>query len=215
LFYGIKTGHLGTVTAVGVVAMGLFFGAQYLADLSSLIEVAMFIIGIGLIALEIFVIPGFGIAGILGAVMIVASLFLALIGNFDLVSMDSVAVPLYTLAASFVGLGILVGLMIHYLPGSGAFNKFVLNTSASSSSAGLVEGSVTVLHDLVGIDGQALTTLRPAGMAVIGNERFDVITEGEFISAGERVKVVRVEGRKIIVRRVIAAESPVQEIQSA
>jgi membrane-bound serine protease (ClpP class) len=215
LFYGIKTGHLGTVTVVGVAAMGLFFGAQYLADLTSLIEVALFIIGIGLIAMEIFVIPGFGIAGILGAVLIVASLFLALIGNFDLVSMDSVAVPLYTLAASFVGLAILVGLMIHYLPGSGAFNKFVLNTSSGSSSAGLVAAPVLVLHDLVGIEGQSLTTLRPAGMAVIGDERFDVITEGEFISAGERVKVVRVEGRKIIVRRVIAAESPVGERQSA
>lgn len=204
IIYGVKTGHFGVVTGAGVVAMTLFFGAQYLADLTNLIEVVMFVIGIGLIALEIFVIPGFGITGVIGFVMVIASLFLALIGNFDFVSLDSLAVPLYTLVASFIGLGILIALMIRYLPHSSAFNRFVLK-GAETTSAGYI--GVPDYRSLLGEEGEALTTLRPAGMALLGQERVDVITEGEYIGAGERVVVVRIEGRKIVVRRSRAGQA--------
>ena len=124
---------------------------------------------------------------------------MSLVNNFDLLTVESIAIPLYTLAASFVGLAILIGLMVKYLPHSSAFNRFVL-TAAQPASAGFV--SAPSYHNLLGFDGAAVTTLRPAGVAQLGSERFDVITEGEFIQAGEPVKVVRVEGRKIIVRKV-------------
>lgn len=200
IIYGVKTGHFGLFTAIGIVSMALFFGAQYLADLTNFIEVVMFIVGIGLIALEVFVIPGFGITGVLGFVMVVASLFLALVGNFNLVSLNSLAVPLYTLVASFVGLAILVALMFRYLPHSHAFNKLVLR-SAEPASRGYV--SAPDFRALLGLSGEALTTLRPAGLALLGGERVDVITEGEFIGAGEAVIVVRTEGRKVVVRRAV------------
>jgi len=203
LFYGIKTGHLGAVAAVGFSSIVLFFGAQYLVDLASAIEVVMFVVGVILIALEVFVIPGFGIVGVMGIILMVASIFLALIGNFDLVSMDSLAVPLYTLAASFVGLAVLVALMIKYLPGSGAFQKFVLEGADSRPATPFNSAE---LLKLVDSQGQAMTTLRPAGTAIIDNDRYDVITDGEFISAGEPITVVRVEGRKIVVRRAAVHE---------
>jgi len=198
IFYGVKTGHLGMVAGVGVAAIALFFGAQYLVDLASAIEVLMFIAGVVLLAVEIFVIPGFGVTGIMGILLMIGSLFLALIGRFDLVSYDSLTVPLYTLAASLVGLGVLVALMLKYLPQSSAFNKFVLQTTQSSAE-GYVSGPD--YSGLLGATGQAMTTLRPAGTALFNSNRFDVITEGDYISAGEAVAVVRVEGRKIIVRR--------------
>jgi len=198
IFYSIKTGHLSLISLVGVVAIGLFFGAQYMADLASYVEVILFVAGIALLLLEIFVIPGFGVVGILGTVMIVASLFLSLVSNFNLISSDSVTVPLYTLAAAFAGLTIMIGLMIRYLPSSGTFNRFAL-TAVLPSGASDVIG--TTYQTLLGSVGAAVTTLRPAGLAQLAGERYDVITEGEFITAGEPVKVVRVEGRKIIVRR--------------
>ena len=201
IFYGVKTGHLGTVTGVGIAAIALFFGAQYLVDLASAIEVLMFVAGVVLLAVEIFIIPGFGVTGIMGGLLMIGSLFLALIGRFDLVSYDSLTVPLYTLAASLVGLGVLVGLMIKYLPQSSAFNKFVLQATQRSDE-GYVSGPD--YSALLGATGQAMTTLRPAGTALFNSSRFDVITEGDYISAGEPVAVVKVEGRKIIVRRTTA-----------
>jgi len=199
IFYAVKTGHVGSLAGVGIASIALFFGAQYLTDLATFVEVLMFIAGVALIVLEIFVIPGFGIAGISGAVLVVASLFLALVGNLDLLSSDSITAPLYTLAASFIGLTILVVLMFRYLPKSSAFNRFVLNTTPTAAT-GFV--SVPDYRELVGSQGAALTTLRPAGVAQLGAERYDVITEGEYIHAGEQVKVVTVEGRRIVVRRV-------------
>ena len=166
-----------------------------MADLASYIEVLMFIVGIVLLLLEIFVIPGFGAAGIIGTLLVVASLFLSLVSGF---SYDQILIPLYTLASAFVGLTVMVGLMIRYLPSSNAFNRFALNTALPSGGGDALSASYQAL---TGIEGAALTTLRPAGLAQIGQERYDVITEGEFIAAGESVRVVRVEGRKIIVRR--------------
>ncbi len=198
ILYAVKTGHIGTMAGVGVTAIALFFGAQYLADLATFVEVLMFVIGIALIVLEIFVIPGFGVAGISGAVLIVSSLFLALVSNLNLLSSDSLTAPLYTLAASFIGLTILVILMFRYLPKSNTFNRFIL-TATQTSSAGFV--SAPNYQELLGFHGAAVTTLRPAGVAQIGAERYDVITQGEYIQAGEPVQVVHVEGRKIVVRK--------------
>lgn len=198
LLYGIKTGHVGVAVAVGLGAISLFFGAQYLAELADFLEILMFLAGIVLLAVELFVIPGFGVVGILGIGMIITSLFLSLGGSFELMTYESLAVPLYTLAASFVGLGILGALMIRYLPSSSAFSHLVLQTPAPTT---LEMREPAGMRDLLGIEGRALTTLRPAGVAMLRNERFDVITEGEYISAGEPVRVVRVEGRKVVVRR--------------
>lgn len=199
IFYTVKTGHFSSITGVGIMALTLFFGAQYMTDMASFIEVLLFVAGVVLILLEVFVVPGFGVTGISGAVLLVGSLFMSLVNNFELLTVDSMAIPLYTLAASFVGLVILIGLMVKYLPHSSAFNRFVL-TAAQPASAGFV--SAPDYQDLLGYDGAAVTTLRPAGVAQLGGDRFDVITDGEFIQAGESVKVVRVEGRKIIVRKV-------------
>jgi membrane-bound serine protease (ClpP class) len=198
IFFTVKTGHFSSITGVGIVAITLFFGAQYMADMATFIEVVMFAAGVVLILVEVFVVPGFGVTGISGAVLLVSSLFLSLISNFNLLSMDSLGTPLYTLAASFVGLAILVALMVRYLPQSSAFNRFVL-TASQPASAGFV--SAPDYGELLGFSGAAITTLRPAGLAQIGTDRYDVITEGEYIQAGEPLKVIRVEGRKIVVRK--------------
>lgn len=203
LFYTVKTGHFGTVSIIGVSAIVLFFGSQYLVDLANMLEIVMFVVGIILIVVEVFVIPGFGVAGVSGILLIVASLFLSLIGSFDLLA-DSITGPLYTLAGAFVGLGGLIWLMVKYLPNSSAFQRFVLYGEVVGSPKELaMENS---LQGLLGVSGVALTTLRPAGIATIGTERVDVVSEGEFIRAGEAVTVVHVEGRKVVVRREFGDE---------
>lgn len=196
LFFSVKTGHFSAITAVGLLSLALFFGAQYMADMATFLEVLMFVGGVALIIAEVFVIPGFGVAGISGILLLVGSLFLAMVNNFELLSSDSLAAPLYALGAALVGFAVIISLMFKYLPSTNAFNRIVLNTSQKASD-GFV--SAPNYEELLGFIGRAITTLRPAGMAQIGDERYDVITEGDFIQAGEPVKVVRVEGRKIVV----------------
>lgn len=200
LFYGIKTGHFGAVAILGVSSIALFFGAQYLVDLANALEIAMFVFGVVLLLVEIFVIPGFGVVGVSGIVLLMASLFLALIGNFDLISMDSLTAPLYTLAGAMLGLGVLVWMMIKYLPNSSSFRRFVLyGESVGGDTFSEAEESIA---RLLGEGGEAMTTLRPAGIATIRGERVDVVSSGEFIPAGTPVRVVYVEGRKVVVERM-------------
>jgi membrane-bound serine protease (ClpP class) len=205
LFYGIKTGHFGAVASIGLGSLTLFFGAQYLAELANFVEILMFLAGIVLLAIEVFVIPGFGVVGILGIVMMLASLFLALGGSFSPMTYESLTIPLYTLAASFVGLAIMIGLMVRYLPTSSAFSHLVLQAPPPALAT---NRELATVRELLGSEGRALTTLRPAGVALLRDERCDVITDGEYIAAGEPVRVVRVEGRKVVVRR---SDSPALE----
>lgn len=198
LFYAIKTGHFGSIAIVGISSIVLFFGSQYLVELANVLEIVMFAVGVILIIAEIFVVPGFGIAGVSGIILIVASLFLALIGSFDLLE-TSLAGPLYTLAGAFAGLGILVWLMVKYLPNSSSFRRFVLYGESVGGNDDTPEKDFA--RALLGVQGEALTTLRPAGVATFAGERVDVVSDGDFIRAGEHVKVVRVEGRKVVVRR--------------
>jgi len=198
IFYTIKTGHIGSATAAGAAAMILFFAAQYTADLATILEVAVFIVGIVLLLLEIFVIPGFGVAGVTGIVLVIAGLFLSLIGSYDNLTWETLTQPLYTLAGAFIGLAVVLYLMFRYLPDTGAFRKFVLSDTQPSAK-GFV--SSPDYSDLVGSVGSAVTTLRPAGLAEVNGERYDVVTDGEYIAAGVAIEVTHVEGRKVVVRR--------------
>lgn len=199
IFYTIKTGHLGLATTAGVVAIALFFGAQYIADLATVLELGLFIVGIILLLLEIFVVPGFGIAGVSGILMVVAGLFLSLVGSFDHFTLESLSQPLYTLAGAFVGLAVVLYLMFKYLPQTAAFSRFILDDSESALKGYVASPDFA---DVIGMSGIAVTTLRPAGVADVQGMRLDVVANGEYVSAGERVIVVHVEGRKVVVQRL-------------
>lgn len=197
LFVEIKTPGWGVPGTAALIALVLFFGAGYIVDLASTIEIIVFVIGVVLIILEIFVIPGFGFAGIAGIVMIAAGLFMALIGDFRFLSMGSVETALIQMAASFLGGIILVMLLWKYLPKTKTFNKLILHQQEVHG-----EGFVSnpQQSEYMGLTGTAQTVLRPAGTVVINGKRLDVISEGDFIDKGLTVEVVKVEGSKIIVR---------------
>ena len=74
LFYGIKTGHFGVIAAVGFLSLALFFGAQYIVKLTNVIEIAMFVVGVLLLILEIFIIPGVGVTGFAGVLQLLVLL---------------------------------------------------------------------------------------------------------------------------------------------
>ncbi len=199
LFIEIKTPGWGMAGTLGILALALFFGSSYILQLASVIEIVVFIIGLILLALEVFVIPGFGAAGIIGILMIVGSLFLSLIGGMPFFDMRSISVALIQLSSASVASIIVIVILVKLLPKSSTFNRLILAESESAES-GFV--SYPSEKELIGTEGVALTTLRPAGSAEFNGKRFDVVADWEYIQKGKRVKVLRVEGIKVVVQEV-------------
>ncbi|MEX1055760.1 MAG: NfeD family protein, partial [Rhodothermales bacterium] len=149
---------------------------------------------------EILIIPGFGVAGITGLILVLGSLFAALVGNvgFDFPPAEELATAVLTMAATLLLLILLMFSLARYLPRSERFNQLVLAPELTSISG---YTSADTIESLLGRSGRALTPLRPSGAAEIDGERVDVIAAGEFIPSGTPVKVVRVRGSRVEVRK--------------
>lgn len=193
----IKAGAHGLGLLIGFVALGLFFGSSLILGLAGLEEVILLGLGVLAVGVEVFLLPGFGVAGVLGALLIGAAIVLAMLGNFP--TGGDVLQALAVLGTSiFITLAIAYAWFRH-LPNSRRFAGLIHQDSAQSA-----EGYVSALPrgDLIGKIGTAVTDLRPAGVATVAGERVDVVTEGGYLDAGARVEVVRAEGYRHVVRQV-------------
>ncbi|OGU77775.1 MAG: peptidase [Ignavibacteria bacterium RBG_16_34_14] len=195
----IKTPGWGVAGTTALIALALFFGSSYILQLASIVEILLFIAGIILIAVEIFVIPGFGVTGISGIILIIASLFLALTGGMEFFDYDIIGTAIIQLAVALTGAFVLILLLAKFLPKSTLFNRLVL-AEEETAEKGFV--SYPSEKELIGTEGVALTDLRPAGSAEINNTRYDVVADWQYIERGKKVKVMRVEGIKVVVREV-------------
>ena len=196
LFTEVKTPGWGLPGTLGVVALLIFFGAGYILEIASVIEIIIFVAGVVLLLLEIFVIPGFGIFGILGIIMMVAGLFLGLISDFPIIDFSLVSIAIIQLAGAFVMTFILVYFLSKFLPKTQIWNRLIL-----MDNIGLTSGytSKLELDHLKGKKGEALTDLRPSGTALVNKQRVDVVTGGEYILKGAKIVVKFAEGSKVVV----------------
>jgi len=198
IIVGLRTGDLGVAGGVGIASLGLFFWGHWLVQLAGWEELLLAASGVILLVLEVFVIPGFGIAGVLGMVAILASLILSLVGvedTSDVVLMAAGRVVFSLLLALVASL-----VMLRFLPRLPFGRRLILEIGLGT---GHEYGSAPD-SDLrwLGKKGRASSSLRPAGIAEIEGERVDVVSEGEMIDAGQFVEVTRVDGNRIVVRRV-------------
>jgi membrane-bound serine protease (ClpP class) len=195
LVFEIKTGAFGLGGLISLVSLGLFFGSSLLLGLAGWEEVLL--LGLGLIALgvEVFLLPGFGVAGVLGITAISASMLLALVGSAPTVPDVTQAAAI--LVASLIVTGAVIFGWLRHLPTSERWGGLFLKTS---SEAG--EGFVSALPrpELIGATGRAHTDLRPSGTGVFDGERLDVVTEGEFVKAGTPITVLQSDGYRHVVR---------------
>jgi membrane-bound serine protease (ClpP class) len=200
IFAEIKSPGFGFPVIIGVISLLLFFGSSYILQLASIINIVLFIIGIILLLLEIFVIPGFAITGVIGIILIIGSIFLSLIGN-NLPFWDSGAVSkaIIQLSASLLFAFILIYILAKFLPKSSAFSRLVLSNEEKADQGFVSYPSIKELMDMEGI---ALTTLRPAGSAEFNGQKYDVVADWEYIPKGNKVKVIRVEGIKVVVKEL-------------
>lgn len=204
------TGLLGIMAAV---AFALFFWSRFLGGTAGWLEVILFLLGLGCLGLEIFVIPGFGVFGISGGLLLLASLVMAsqTFGSLDPnQDLGKLAHTMGTVILSIVAVVILAMFISRYLPHVPIFNQMILAPPGAvdprhpgeprlrldaESQAGSMAG-------LIGRHGEAMSMLRPAGKAQIDGRFLDVVSEGPFIPQGTPVQVVSVSGSRIVVRQV-------------
>ena len=201
LLVEIRTPTLGLAGAVGITSLALFFGSHMLVGLAGLEGLIVFGLGLTLMLIEAFFIPGFGIFGILGGIGALAGVYMSMLGGLP-VSGDFARAG--TVLSSALAL-VLVGswLMVKRLPSNRRLtNLGIFLGEETSAETGYT--SQVRRPDLVGREGLALTDLRPAGTARFGDERVDVVTESEWIEEGSRVSVVASEGYRHVVRLIEA-----------
>ncbi len=183
-------GSFGVFGVVGVASFILYFmGTLWSGSLTSL-SVWLLLGGLILLALEIFVTPGFGVTGGLGIMGILAALVLA--------SPNPAAAVLSLLVALVVS-GVLIGFSLKNRKTRKLWGKLVLQQKSDQESG--YSAPDPGLMRFLGKTGLASTVLRPAGSAMINGERVDVVTDGEFIEAGTEVEVVLIEGLRVVVKR--------------
>lgn len=183
------TPGFGIPGAAGLTALLLFFYGHLVAGLAGYETILLFLAGLILIIMEIFL-PG-GIIGLLGAAAVVTSLFMAA-GSFTVMAV-SLLIAITVSIIAFILLTRVLGKRMKF------FKKFILNDSTSTESGYISNENRT---DLIGKTGVTFTALRPSGTVIIEDERLDVVSEGSFTAKDKKVKVVKVEGSRIVVREI-------------
>jgi len=197
----VRTPGWGLGGTLALVALGIFFGSHLVVKLAEWQELALFALGLGLLLVEVIAIPGFGLVGLAGVGLMLGSLVITQLGDFQLWSVDEIAAVVVRLSASMIGAFVLSLMMLRSLPKMASFNRLVLETETRASE-GYVSSSRDGDDEMVGKEGVTVSELRPAGIALIEERRTDVVTDGEFVAAGQAVRVVEARGNRVVVRPV-------------
>jgi len=202
LYMAFKTPGFGAAEMVALACFGLLFLSKYMVGLASMVEVVVFVVGVALLAVELFLIPGFGVVGIAGVLCILTSLVLSLqkftIPRYDF-EVSILLRNLFVVFGSLLGATLVFMVAVRYMAGTPLLGRLVL-AGAETAESGYVVGSAA-RRDLVGKRGVALSNLRPAGRAEIGGETMLVVADSEFIESGVAVVVTEVRGNKVVVSR--------------
>ena len=192
----MRTPGFGLPGGLGILSLALFFWGHWLVQLAGWEEMLLVASGLVLLALEIFVIPGFGIAGVLGIAALISGLSLSLFGagaSWDFI-LKAVGRVVFSLLAALIASLV----MLRFLPRLPWGRRLILETGLSADE-GYASASETDERWL-GKNGRAVSPLRTAGIAEIEGERVDVVSDGEFIESGAPIVVTRVDGNRIVVR---------------
>ena len=190
VYIELKTPGFGIVGVISIIAFSIFFFAQVFVGESGFLAPAIFFLGIVLLAIEIFVIPGFGITGILGILGIVAGIFMSF-------GINNIAQATLVVFVSLIADIILIIILARFILKSKGFKNIV---ALETDTAGY-HSSVSY-DNLLGCEGITDTFFRPSGNIIINDKKYDAITEGEFINKGVKIKVILVEGNKIVIKEI-------------
>ncbi len=191
----------GVLSAVCFV---LFFWAYSFVGEFTFLAILLFILGLVLIAVEIFIIPGFGVTGISGILLVVVSLVLVTLEKMPETSQDwmELGTTLTTFGLSMAAALVGAVALAWYLPSIPYANRLILKPPDEEEDLSDGLGMVHPYASLLGAIGVASTPLRPAGKVQFGEDFLDVVAEGDYVNAGSRVQVIEIEGNRIVVKEV-------------
>lgn len=202
-----KTPGVGVAGVVSAICFALFFLGHYLAGLAGWEVVALFILGVILVLIEIlFFAHSTIIFGMVGVFLMIASLLWTMIDRYPqqpfLPTGKMLAIPLLNMFIALVGALIVIALLARYLPRTSFYRRFALMDSNPSgpSLAGAPRHFATALALAPGMQGTAVTVLRPSGKARFADHVVDVVTEGEFIAQETPVTVIQTDGMRVVVK---------------
>ena len=195
IYFELQTPGVGFPILASLVAVIFYFVPYYLNGLAENWEIIAFMVGVVLLALEIFVIPGFGIFGISGLILTVGSMILVMVNN-DIFDFSFVADKDLFLAITTTLTGIVGGIMLLFVGGvrltQTKFFKKIALESVMDSKEGYT--SSFIKKDLIGKTGTTYTVLRPSGKIMIEGEFYDAYTRGNYIKKDEKIIVIADEG---------------------
>lgn len=203
LFIEITSPGFGVPGTIAIICFAIVFASYALLGTVGSLELIFFVLGLVLLILEIFVIPGFGVAGISGIALIVGSLVLSMQGfvlpdfewQKELFRRNILVVGLSTVSSI-----VIFGIVAYSIPQIKLFNRLTLRTAQTAEEGFTVQTKEEVSR-FFGKQGVTVTKLRPVGKAEIDGELLYVETEGEFMESGQRVEVIDVSGNRIVVRK--------------
>lgn len=185
----IFTPGFGAGGTLSIIAFALFFGANMLVGNSEWPSIMLFVAGLILLIIEIMV-PGFGLPGISGIILVSIGIIF---------SMASLSTAILSLSIALITTVIIVIFLIKHGYKSPFISKIVLSTEQKNESG---YTSANPMKEYLGKEGISATELRPSGIIEIDGRRIDALSEGGYIEKNKKIKIVKVEGSKIFVRRV-------------
>ena len=200
----LMTGLLGILS---VLCFALFFWSKFLGGTAGWLEVVLFLLGIACLAMEILVIPGFGVFGITGGLLMLGSILMAAQTFQSAFVLQDMSRSMGAVVAAMVAFLLFSVTANRYLPRMPMFSQMILAPPGSEPSRTLFPEGLEEEYDHApavrpGSVGVARSTLRPAGKAEINAEYLDVVSDGPFIDTGARIEVLRREGNRVVVREV-------------
>lgn len=202
IFFELQTPGVGFPLAAAGLALILYTTPFYLNGLAENWEIAMFFVGLALIALEVFVIPGFGVAGIAGIACTFGALIFFMVAN-DNFNFDNVPTGNLTRAITVVAVGVFGAIILLFVLGYRLMSSNLFSKVALIDTQRKEEGytSTNYTSDMVKKEGVAITILRPSGRVEIEDEIYDAYTRGEYIEIGEKIVVTSNEGTSLQVKK--------------
>ena len=206
IYIEFKTPGFGLPGMIGITAFVIYFLGGYVAGLSGMEWIAVFIIGLILLALELFVFPGITILGLAGGALILGAIIMAMVDIYpatpELPGPVRFQIPIQPIVTN-LGIAVVGSLFVMWvlsciLPRTSFYSALVSHTVSG-------EGSTVTQEKMqlqrIGETGVALSVLRPGGKAQFGDSVLDVITQGEMIEKGAKVRIVGTTGADAIVEQ--------------
>ena len=202
IYFELQTPGIGFPILASIIAVILYFVPNYLNGLAENWEILLFVAGVTLIALEVFVFPGFGVAGVLGLICTLGSLILVMLNN-DMLDFSFVPGEEVFVATATVILGIMGAIVIMFISGARLLNSNILKRVALQEIQDREQGYTSTFYgksSMIGMKGRTYTRLRPSGKIEIDGMIYDAFTRGNFIDEGIEIEVISDEGTSLKVK---------------